>query len=98
MACGIVSGSTDYDNFSFFVLAGTTVDFEILALDVGSSLGAQLVLYDTDGVTELADAEPGGFGDPELSYTFTATGTYYIEVASDLYFINSSGPYLLNLD
>jgi hypothetical protein len=98
MACGIVSGSTDYDNFSFFVQAGTTVDFEILALDVGSSLGAQLVLYDTDGVTELADAEPGGFGDPQLSYTFTATGTYYIEVASDLYFINSSGPYLLNLD
>jgi hypothetical protein len=98
MSCGIVGGSTDYDTFSFYAVAGATVVFDLQAISVGSGLGGQLTLFDTDGVTELADDEPGGFSDPELSYTFTTTGTYYIEVGSDLYLINSSGPYLLNID
>jgi hypothetical protein len=97
MGCGTVGNQFDYDTFSFYAVAGATVEFDLQAQSVGSGLGGQLVLFDTDGVTELADDEPG-FSDPELSYTFTTTGTYYIEVASDLYLINSSGPYLLNID
>ncbi|MEE2827733.1 MAG: DVUA0089 family protein [Myxococcota bacterium] len=97
-ACGEVSGPLDEDVFSFFASAGTSITFEVLSWDLGSTLGSQLTLFDTDGSTELADDEPGGFGDPSLSYTFTSTGTYYIEVASDLWLINDTGPYLLTLD
>jgi len=102
MACGIVSNDLDSDLFEIYVLAGDTVVFDVQALDVGSSLPSQLVLYDSDGVTELARDEPStifNFVDPELAYTFSADGLYYIEVASDFYSpLASSGPYLLNID
>ena len=98
MACGVVTGTSDNDTFMFYAVAGSTVLFDVTARDAGSDLGSQLTLFDTDGTTELADDDPGGFSDPSLSYTFTATGTYYIEVAADLWVINTSGPYLLNID
>jgi len=98
MACGTVTGTSDNDTFSFYAVAGSTVLFDVTARDAGSDLGSQLTLFDTDGVTQLADDDPGGFSDPSLSYTFATTGTYYIEVAADLWVINTSGPYLLNID
>ena len=94
VACGEVTGSFDYDWFSFSVTAGQTVEFDLDALSIGSGLGAQIKIYDGAG-TELASDEPGGFIDPYLIHTFATGGTYYVEVASDLFIVNDDGPYML---
>jgi|GEM_PF-2018126 len=96
VACGEVTSWLDNDWFSVTVTAGQTVTFDLDAVDIGSSLEAQLRLYNGSG-TELASDEPSGFTDPLITYTFATGGTYYIEVASDLIIINDDGPYMLNI-
>ncbi len=92
--CDILSCDNDY--WSFYVFAGETWTFDVDALDVGSLLAAELRLFDTDGSTELAtDENMPLLIDPEITYTFGTTGTYYIEVSADWYYLNSLGPYLL---
>ena len=66
------------------------------AVDIGSPLEPQLRLYDSS-FNEIASDEPAGFTDPLITYTFSSTGIYYIEVASDLILLNDSGPYMLNI-
>ncbi|WP_377505893.1 calcium-binding protein [Octadecabacter sp. R77987] len=81
------------------VAAGDTVTFDI---DYGDGWGGSedtaLILYDTDGTTQLAledgsQISDGGTGstgsggtfsnDAYLSYTFTTAGTYYIRVTGE---------------
>ena len=96
VACGDVSSWLDDDIFGFSASAGQTITFDVDAVDIGSPLEPQLRLYDSS-FTEIASDEPSGFTDPLITYTFSSTGVYYIEVASDLILLNDSGPYMLNV-
>ena len=96
VACGGVSSWLDDDIFGFSASAGQTITFDVDAVDIGSSLEPQLRLYNSS-FTEIASDEPAGFTDPLITYTFSSTGIYYIEVASDLIILNDSGPYMLNI-
>ena len=88
----------DQDYWSFFVYSGETWTFDIDALAVGSLLAAELRLFDTDQATELAtDQNMPLLIDPSITYTFGATGTYYIEVSADWYVVNDIGPYMLDV-
>ena len=86
----------DQDYWSFYAYAGETWTFDIDALDVGSLFAAELRLFDTDMATELAtDENMPLLIDPEITWTFGATGMYYIEVSADWYVVNDIGPYML---
>ena len=86
----------DQDYWSFYAFAGETWTFDIDALDVGSLLAAELRLFDTDGSTELATSENMPLLiDPEITWDFADSGTYYIEVSADWYLVNDIGPYML---
>jgi len=65
------------------------------AYENGSTLNAQLGLYDTDGTTQLELDEPYWPNDPLFSYTFASDGYYYLEAASDLILIDDFGPYMI---
>ena len=94
-ACGEVTGWTDEDWFELVVFAGEFVTFDVDAWDLGTGLEAQLTLYDTDGSTVLYADEPSGTTDPYFTWFFPTSGTYYVNVESDLVVLNTSGHYLL---
>ncbi|MDP7111122.1 MAG: MopE-related protein, partial [Myxococcota bacterium] len=92
--CDIFGCDDDY--WAFDVYAGETWTFDVDALDVGSLLAAELRLFDTDGTTELTtDENMPLLIDPEITWTFGNTGTYYIQVSADWYYLNSLGPYMM---
>ena len=95
VACGEVDGALDYDTYAVTMLAGDTLELDVDAATLGSPLEAQLFVLDSDGFTVLDSDEPPGFADPLLIFTAPADGTYYVEVASDGLFLNTSGPYQL---
>ena len=95
VACGYVDSWLDNDWFSFYAVSGETWTFDMSAYENGSTLNAQLALYDTDGVTQLYIDEPYWPNDPYFSYTFTTSGYYYLEAASDLILIDDFGPYMI---
>jgi hypothetical protein len=98
VACGVIADWLDYDTFALTMLAGDTVELDLDAEALGSSLEAQLYVLDRDGFTVLESDEPPGFVDPLIVFTAPANGTYYIEVASDGIFLNTSGPYQLRVN
>jgi hypothetical protein len=98
VACGSVDTFFPFDDpdfFTFWADAGDTWIFDLDAYEVGSTLNAQLALYDTDGVTELYLDEPSWPYDPLFDYTFSYSGYYYLEVVNDLYLVQDYGPYML---
>lgn len=85
----IITGAGDgtFDFFCITVQAGTTLDFDIDASELGSSLDTIMSLFDTDGTTTLMfsdddgspnDTNPGV--DSYFRFTFTTAGTYYIRI------------------
>ena len=97
LACGTINSAlwvSDDDKFEFTVSAGQTVTFDIDALAIGSTLGAELRIFDAAG-TELVTDEPLSLIDPFLTYTFAAGGTYQVHVSNDNYLVNDAGPYML---
>ncbi len=82
-----IEPATDVDLFSFSVQAGSTVTFDVDAVELGSGLDSVLRLFDATG-TELdwsddeQDPETGVFStDSALVYTFDEAGTYYVGVS-----------------
>lgn len=74
----------DVDYFSFDASAGDNIIAWIDALNQGSSLGALLSLFDSDGSSLLA-VEPmsaPGTIDPRMTYRIARTGTYFLKVKS----------------
>ncbi len=81
----------DVDFFAIAVDAGDTYVFETFPGDVNDT---KLYLFDVDGVTELAYDDDGGEGYYSLiNYTFTAAGTYFVEVTG--YGSTTQGTYIL---
>lgn len=78
---GIVADE-DWDHFSFSVMAGETLVFDLSATRHGSRLDADLGILDERG-EELAWVDDSTiFGDPHLEYTFEKAGTYVVRVGS----------------
>ena len=84
----------DEDYTSFFVAAsGDSIVATTVA--VGGLSDTLIRLYATDGVTELAVDDDGGVGLlSELSFTFTASGTYFLAVES---FGSNTGAYSMEV-
>jgi len=100
LACGSITSSlifSDYDYFEFTALAGQTIDFDVAALSIGSTLAAQLELYDAAGTELASDNDNNPLFDPSITYTFATTGTYSIRITNDLYLVNDSGPYVIDI-
>ena len=90
---GTISAPTDLDFFKFTVIAGESMFFNVDALSIGSPLVAGISLFSP--LDSLIVSVDTGASDPDLTYTFTAPGTYKIEVFGDTAGAGSSGPYKL---
>ncbi len=79
--------SGDVDVFSFQVAAPTLASFDLHAErggmlgGAGDYLDMALRLLASDGVTELSSSDNVHFADPRLEHSFSAPGTYYLEVS-----------------
>ena len=51
--------------------------------------------HDAPFSTKQPAAEPAGFVDPSITWTFGTTGFYYVVVESDGILFNTVGPYQL---
>lgn len=79
---GILETTDDMDFFSFPGEAGTSYHFETLLTNLRDSF---LTLYDRDGIVPLAvndDCGPGVYYQSCITYTFSQSGTYFLEVTS----------------
>lgn len=74
-------GSRDVDLFSMVLVAGQTVDVEVVAQVSGSDLDSYLRLFNSAGVQLASNDDAGGSFDSSLAYTANATGTYYVGVS-----------------
>ncbi len=70
----------DVDYYSFLGSAGDTIVADIDAQNIGSVLDSYLYLYDTDGVTELAENDDHDGLDSRIEYALPTDGTYYLKV------------------
>ena len=77
---GVIDPAGDADFFAIDLTAGTTVDFDVDAADVGSGLDPFLILYDRDSVTVLAYNDDFQSLDSRLIATIPADGRYFVEI------------------
>ncbi len=86
---GIIDPGADVDFYSFNVLAGQVVDFDVDTSSGNAGLGSYLRLFDVSG-SQLAfndNATAPGENtlnrDAYLRYTFQSAGTYYIAISNE---------------
>jgi len=75
----------DVDYYAFSGAAGDTILADIDAQIIGSLLDSYLVLYSTDGFTELVHNDDSDGLDSLIAYTVPAAGTYYLMVRDSRY-------------
>lgn len=93
---GAIGAGTDVD---FWVLNVNALGVWVMGTDAGPApalTDSKLYLYGPDGVTQIGyddDSGPGYYS--QITYTFTATGTYYLKVIP--YSASYTGSYVLNI-
>ncbi|MCP4967183.1 MAG: hypothetical protein GY926_18380 [bacterium] len=74
------------DYYSFTITEPTIVIFELKANRLGAygaatkNFDPELFLYDSDGITEIANIDDAYFYDPAIRFQFDVNGTYFVEV------------------
>ena len=90
------SGGTTHDYYSFEVVAGQQLSFDILASRIASPMDPVLRLYNPSGQeVAFADDDAGLNADCRFRQTFSTAGTYLLEVADSAY--KAGHPYLLRI-
>ena len=77
---GVIDPTGDVDFFTFTALTGTVVNIDVVASQVGSSLDAFLVLYDTDGLTVLTENDDFTGLDSHIRFLLPIAGQYYFAI------------------
>jgi hypothetical protein len=93
----------DVDYYAFAGDAGDTILADIDAWATGSALDSYLILYGTDGITELTHNDDFDGLDSQIVYTLPAPGTYHLMVREYNHPIEGGPAYpyqisLVNLD
>ncbi len=71
----------DWDYYTFYGEAGETIIADVDAQVLGSNLDSMLVLYDSDGTTELTSNDDDGTSlDSRIVYALSHDGYYYLRV------------------
>jgi|GEM_PF-1747478 len=72
----------DVDFWAFTAQAGTTIELDVDAAQLGLFSDPFLALFASDGITRLAFNDDADGADPRLQYSITTTGTYYAAVST----------------
>lgn len=88
-ATGEVNPAGDADYFVFAVPAGTTLDIDVDAFEVGSPLDPTLTLFGPGGVDSLAGNDDFDALDSRIVYAISAAGDYFIAIRG---FADGGGP------
>jgi hypothetical protein len=86
----VVVGATDAeqgDVYKFSVQAGQSLSFDLIGRRMGSTIDAQLSIFNAKTMREVAhdNDSPGCQTDPRIRYTFKEAGEYLVEVKDVLY-------------
>lgn len=87
----------DVDYWAFRAEAGTTVELDVDAAALGLLVDPVIVLYASDGTTQLAFNDDADGPDSRLQYSIVTTGTYYATVADAADPGGNPFPYVLHL-
>jgi sugar lactone lactonase YvrE len=71
----------DVDYWAFTARAGTTIELDVDAEQLGLPVDPVIALYASDGTTRLAFNDNADGADSRLQYSIITTGTYYATVA-----------------
>ncbi len=72
----------DVDYWAFTAQAGTTIELDIDAQELGLLVDPAIALYASDGTTQLAFNDDQDGADSRLQFSIITTGTYYATVAT----------------
>jgi len=89
------SPAGDVDYWTFTARAGTTLELDIDAEQLGLVVDPVIALYASDGTTRLAVNDDAGGPDSRLQYSITTTGTYFATVA-DVAGFGNPFPYIFH--
>ncbi|UCG88747.1 MAG: hypothetical protein JSW71_09505 [Gemmatimonadota bacterium] len=78
---GTIHSPTDFDYWVFDVPGPLLVESAVETWQVGSSLAPELVFYDTDGVTVLAQIDAAA-GEPRIRHMIETPGRYFVRIAA----------------
>jgi hypothetical protein len=91
VVCGRIEVAEDVDFFKFRAEAGQTLTFTVFCAriqdkihDLQKHADPMLTLYDSDG-RELAAGDDYFFADPLLTYTFSKSGEYFLQLRDSRY-------------
>ena len=90
------SPAGDVDYWAFMARAGTTVELDIDAEQLGLLVDPVIALYASDGTTQLAFNDDADGADSRLQYSIVTTGTYYA-TAADVAGFGNPFPYVLHI-
>ena len=79
-ATGVIDPAADIDYFSISLTAGTVVDIDVDASEVGSPLDPVLGFFDTDGITILIENDDFDGLDSRIKITIPADGVYFVAI------------------
>ncbi len=91
---GAIQSPTDFDYWGFDVSGPLLVESGVETWQLGSSLAPALTLYDTDGVTVLAQIDAAA-GEPRIRHMIQAAGRYFMRVGATW---ETTGLYLLSVN
>lgn len=86
---GAINPADDVDYFTFTAEAGTVLNIDVDASQVGSSLDPTLELFDRDGVTSLRFNDDFDGLDSRIIFQVTTSGRYFIAIRD---FARRGGP------
>jgi hypothetical protein len=81
-AAGTIDPSGDVDFYAVDLTAGTTIEVDVFATLLGSSLDPTVTLYGSDSTTTLAFDDDFYDIDSHIEYTVGTAGRYFVAVAS----------------
>ena len=91
------TGSGDVDYWAFTGQAGTTIELDIDAAQLGLLVDPVIALYAPDGTTRLGINDDADGSDSRLRFSITTTGTYYTTVADAAGNGSNPFPYVLHV-
>ncbi len=74
----------DVDYWAFTAQAGTTIELDIDAEQLGLPVDPIIALYASDGTTRLASNDDADGSDSRLQFSIITTGTYFATVAASV--------------
>jgi len=77
---GVINPAGDFDYYAIDLEAGTVVDLDVDASELGSAIDPVIALFDVDSTTILAWNDDAGSLDSRIVFALPASGRYFVGI------------------